>query len=115
MTEKHQPPEHLNAESRRWYASIVSDYQLESHHLKLLQAAAECWDRAQQARESVAKDGLIHKDRHGNLRAHPGVQIERDNRTLFARLLRELALDVELPESPKPPTIRGNASLRNGS
>lgn len=112
MTEKQKPPAHLSAQSRRWFAQVAADYQLESHHLRLLQSAAECWDRAQEARKLVTKDGLCHRDRHGNLRPHPGVQIERDNRTLFARLLRELSLDVDLPHEIRPPTIAGNAGLK---
>src|SRR6478609_9529962 len=109
MQEKTKPPKHLTAESRRWYAQVVTDYDLESHHLKLLQLACESWDRAAEARKAVAKDGLVHRDRHGNLRPHPGVQIERDSRTLFARLLRELSLDVEEPNASRPPIIPGRA------
>src|SRR5689334_11851513 len=90
LSEKQAPPKHLSAESRRWYSRITRDFELENHHLRLLQGAAEAWDRAQQARVAIATDGLVHKDRHGNLRPHPGCQIERDNKTLFARLLREL-------------------------
>lgn len=112
MAEKLKIPTHLSTESRRWYAEILKDFDLESHHKKLLQAAAECWDRAGEARRAIAKDGLTHRDRHGNLRPHPAVTIERDNKTLFARLLRELALDVSEPESPRPPAIHGNSASR---
>jgi hypothetical protein len=36
-----KPPSHLGAASRRWYAATVEKYELEDHHLRLLQAAAE--------------------------------------------------------------------------
>ena len=45
----------------------------------------------------MAKDGAYVTDRYGQLRAHPGVAVERDSKTLAARLFRELALD------PRPP------------
>ena len=105
-------PEHLSPESREWFAAVVRDYNLEPHHLKLLQAAAECWDRATQARVAIGKDGITYIDRHKNIRPHPGCQIERDNKTLFSRLLRELALDVEEPSENRPPIIRGNSTLK---
>ena len=90
----------------------MADYELESHHLKILQAAAECWDRAQEARKLLAKDGVCFTDRHGHIRPHPATQMERDNKILFARLVRELALDVEEPGASGPPTIKGNASRK---
>lgn len=61
----------------------------------LLQAAAESWDRIQEAREILAREGSIVTDRYGKPKAHPAVGIERDARVVFARLVRELELDVE--------------------
>ncbi|MBI2526752.1 MAG: P27 family phage terminase small subunit [Candidatus Rokubacteria bacterium] len=110
MTHRDSPkaPRHLRAATRNWWASVVAEYELEEHHVRLLTAAAESWDRAQQAREALARHGLVYKDRFGAPRARPEVAVERDARTAFARLVRELALDVEPPASePRPPGIRG--------
>ncbi len=104
---KTQSPKHLKAATRRWWESVVGEYQLESHHLKLLTAAAECWDRAQQAREILVAEGLCTTDRFGQRRAHPAAAIERDAKGLFARLVRELGLDVEGPSESRPPRIGG--------
>ena len=93
------PPRHLSDEAAAWWAVVVRDYALEAHHLKLLQCAAEAWDRMQEARETVARDGLTFEDGNGAIRAHPSVAIERDARTLFARLVRELNLDEEPPDA----------------
>lgn len=103
-------PDHLAPETRLWWDTIVRDYQLEAHHLKLLQATAEAWDRFQQARAELARDGLTVKTGDGNIKAHPCVAIERDARTSFARLLRDLDLDVEPPSSGRvaPPPLRSN-------
>jgi hypothetical protein len=50
-------PKHLRAPTRRWYRSVVTDYDLEPHHVRLLQAAAECWDRLRAARQAIERDG----------------------------------------------------------
>ena len=101
------PPAHLALPTARWWADVVDDYQLEGHHLRLLQAACEAWDRAQQAREILAAEGVTFTDDRGNPRAHPAVQIEKDARTAFARLIRELDLDIQAPAAAKrPPQLR---------
>ena len=108
-----QPPKHLSRESKAWWRQVVSDYDLERHHLKLLQAAAESWDRVAQARALIERDGIVIKDRFGQQKPHPAVDIERHNRALFTKMLRELALDVEEPaEAARPVAIHGNSHLR---
>jgi P27 family predicted phage terminase small subunit len=107
-------PVHLAKATRAWFTEVVSHYVLESHHVRLLVLGCEAWDRATQARKLLAKDGLTFRDRHGAIRPHPALNVERDSRIAFARLLRELALDVEGPgeERSRPPAIRGRAALR---
>lgn len=95
-------PRHLRAGTRRWYASVLEEYDLEPHHQRLLQAAAEVWDRLQEAREALRKDGTYVDGRYG-VRAHPAVAVERDSRIAFARLLRELDLDGEPGPDPRLP------------
>jgi phage terminase small subunit len=75
----------------------------------LLQLAGEAWDRCEQARHELAKDGLTVPTRNG-LKAHPCIAIERDSRLAFARLIRELDLDVDPPSSIRtaPPPLRSN-------
>lgn len=110
-----QPPKHLQPATRRWWSSVVHDYDLDQHHVRLLSLASEAWDRCRQARLALAKHGITYVDRFGQPRARPEVAIERDSRVAFARLLRELALDVEEPgEIHRSPIIRGNANLRFG-
>jgi P27 family predicted phage terminase small subunit len=103
-------PAHLSDSTRVWWRLVVRDYELEPHHMRLLQAAGECWDRLQQARELLARDGLVVEGREGGMRPHPAVGIERDSRIAFARLIRELDLDVEPPSSGRtsPAGLRSN-------
>jgi phage terminase small subunit len=101
------PPAHLRPETRQWWAQVCHEYvDLEGHHLKLLSLAAEAWDRCAEAREAIAEHGLTFVDRLGTPRARPEVAIERDSRIAFARLLRELALDVAAPDDSRPPALR---------
>lgn len=101
-------PRHLQAATRRWWRSVVEDYQLEEHHVRLLTLAGEAWDRCQEARRALARHGMTYTDRFGAPKARPEVAIERDARTGFARLLRELDLDVDPPaaERSRPAQLR---------
>jgi len=105
---KKRAPQHLQPATRRWWSSVVADFELEDHHIRLLTLAAESWDRCQQAREAIAEHGLTYVDGHGSPRARPEVGIERDSRIAFARLLRELGLDVQPPAESRSPVIAGN-------
>jgi phage terminase small subunit len=108
-----KPPKHLRTSTKAWWKSVVSDFYLEQHHLKLLTLACEAFDRCEEAREAIAEHGTTYVD-IGQPRARPEIAIERDSRIAFSRLLRELALDVDEPKDSRPPTIHGNAGLRIG-
>ncbi|MCP1844409.1 phage terminase small subunit [Bradyrhizobium sp. USDA 4538] len=88
----------------------MRDYQLDPHHLRLLQAACEAWDRAEEAQRLLSSDGLVISGREGGMRPHPAVAIRRDAEISFARLLRELDLDTEPPSALRsaPPSLRSN-------
>jgi P27 family predicted phage terminase small subunit len=114
------PPAHLSPSAAEWWRSTVERYVLEEHHLRLLRLCCEAWDRAQEAREQLAREGMTTPTRDGGLRAHPCVAIERDARLAVARLVRELDLDTEPLASDRvgPPAIfsnRGNARARKAS
>lgn len=98
-------PSHLSGSAREWFDSVMAAFVLEPHHIRLLILAAEAWDRGQQARAIIAKDGPCIKDRFGFLKSHPMIAVERDSRIGFARLLRELNLDLNMPQAGpgKPP------------
>ena len=85
-----------------WWASIVTDYELEQYQLHVLQAAAEAWDLYQHARAELAKHGLTYTDDRGMIRPRPEAAIARDTRTSFLRAVRELKLDIPPPKSHDP-------------
>jgi P27 family predicted phage terminase small subunit len=92
-------PSHLSPASRRWFESITDEWDLEPHGLRLLEAAASTWDRWNSARVLIDAEGITTVDRYGAAKAHPAIAIERDSRLAFARLVRELGLSEEAPES----------------
>jgi phage terminase small subunit len=112
MSEIPAAPAHLRPETRVWWRAVATSYELEDHHLRLLTLAAGAWDRCVQARTALKKHGITYTDRFGSPKARPEVAIERDAKIAFARLLRELALDVDPPEESRPPITRGTAALR---
>lgn len=110
MTDKRdkriKAPGHLNSETKKWFIQVADTYDLEPHHLRLLTLACEAWDRCTQARKELLKQKtLTVVDRYGQIKARPEVQIERDSRIAFARLLRELNLSEESPDS-RPPALK---------
>jgi len=106
-----KPPKHLRPETRRWFAKVCSEFELEEHHIRLLTLACEAWDRAAQAREALAVHGTVFVDRFGCPRARPEVAIERDSRLSFTRVLRELDLGTEPPPAAsRPVALRSNRS-----
>jgi hypothetical protein len=82
-------PTHLSAEARGFWNLIMQEYDLEPDARFLLRAACENWDRAQQAREMIARDGLVMDGKR-----HPAVDVEKQAYGLFLRAVRQLGLDV---------------------
>lgn len=109
---KPKPPAHLSADTGAWWVQVHLDYQLEPHHTRLLTLACEAFDRAAQARDLVAAEGLVVATSDEGRKPHPAVNIERDARLAFARLVRELDLDVDGPaQEARPPALRSNRRL----
>lgn len=106
-----KPPKHLSKAAAAWWTHVLAEYELEMHHRQLLLLACEAMDRGESARAALAIHGEVYSDKYGNPRTRPEVAIERDSRTAFARLLRELDLDLEPPSQPagrRPPALRSN-------
>ncbi len=102
-----KPPNTLDGPGRALWRSVVAEYDLQPHQLKILEHAAMATDRAHTAAKAVRSEGVTTLDRFGAVKAHPAVGIERDARLAVARLLRELALDPEdEPVGARPPRIR---------
>lgn len=95
-------PRHLSREARALWQDVVKEFDLERHHLAVLERACESLDRLRQAQAEIAADGITVTDRYGSPKAHPAIAIERDSRIAFLRAVRELGLDLEAPASRPP-------------
>ena len=111
MNQQLTPPPHLSEEATAWWVSVTQEFELEPHHARLLQAAAEAWDRLVEARTALAEHGLTYTDRFGAPRLRPEAAIERDARIGFVRVCRELGLQDQ-PER-RPPTLKGRYQGRS--
>src|SRR4030066_1057552 len=89
-------PNYLRKETKEWFEKVLKDYELEDHHIKILTLACECLDRITEARLQIKEDGAYYQDKL-KPKPHPALKIEAENKIIFARLLRELNLDVESP------------------
>lgn len=103
-----KPPKHLSSAAKAWWVHVNDEYLLEMHHKQLLLHACEAMDRCETARAALAIHGETYIDNHGNPRTRPEIAIERDSRLAFARLLRELDLDVPPAQPTRPPSLRSN-------
>ena len=95
-------PLHLR-HSRDLWERTLEHYELDTHHLRLLEVACGAYDRLVEARAILDRDGVVYYDRFGNPRRHPACGIEQDARLAFARLVRELDLDGEVTPESRPP------------
>lgn len=110
------PPVHLSSDAAAWWRQVMAEYDLEPHHVRLLTLAAEAWQRGQQARAILDREGLTYLDRFDSPKARPEVAVERDSRISFARLLRELDLDMDGPsEAPRAPALPSNRGVGHAS
>jgi phage terminase small subunit len=99
-------PPGLGASKRLWREITEQYVEWEPHHLKLLELICTTWDRISEARHVLQEQGLYLTDRYGVLKEHPSCITERQNKSLFMRLTRELGLDIS------PPTEQGRGKRR---
>lgn len=97
-----KPPAHLTLEMKKWWRHLVETFDFEPADLRVLQLACESWDRCQEARLILAREGLTYQDHKGNVRMRPETVIEKDSRASFARLVKQLGVDEADPPVPTP-------------
>ena len=62
----------------------------------IITSALEALQRLREAQSILERDGLLVHDSRGNPRSHPMLLIERDNRVIFLKSMRELSIDTEI-------------------
>jgi phage terminase small subunit len=90
-------PKGLRTAQRRLWREIVASFELEDHHLRILEAACRELDRAEAAEDTIAAEGeYITNERSKAVKPHPAGQVARSARLAAARLLRELGLEDDV-------------------
>ena len=104
-------PGHLSAEAKRMFENLCSEYGIsDTAGLRILRTALEAWDRCQNARRQIDKDGMVVRDKFNQLKPHPLLPVERDSRAAFLAGLKALNLDLEpLKEIGRP---RGSGQIQ---
>ena len=104
-SKKPEVPRGLSKTAVRWWKRFQADYALDDAGGRLLlESALRQFDRAEEARAVIDKEGSTVVDRFGQRRAHPAAAIERDARSGLLGALRALNLDlVPLKDGPGRP------------
>jgi phage terminase small subunit len=102
-----KPPSDLSKEGRALWHQIYDAVELDAAALVLLDTMCQQWDRVQEARRAIAKQGAVVPGRFaGTFVANPWSQIERDSAAAVMRAWRLLGFDQE-PTGPvgRPPGV----------
>lgn len=96
--ENGKPPAHLSQKMKNFWewAHKARKNIPPSDELILLQAC-QSHDRAEQARRAIKKNGMTCKDRFGQERARPELEVERTSRAQFVKFTQALHLHVGEP------------------
>lgn len=90
-------PKHLSREAQALWDRLQSDFDLTDAAAKaLLRQACESYDRAESARRIVRAEGMVIRDRFGQQRPHPMLNVERDARAAVVSAIRALRLAPEV-------------------
>jgi phage terminase small subunit len=102
-----KPPRTLKAKGKALWGMVVADFELEGYQLETLRLACEALDRIEQARVAIQQYGLVIEGRFGP-KSNPACEIEKNNKTIYARLMRELGLDaIADSEAARPKPLYG--------
>ena len=96
-------PVGLQAPGKKFWKKVLSEFDLtEGHDLERLKQACGCLDDISESQEVVKAEGRFIFDRFQQRKENPASKATRDNKTLFCRIVRELALDI-VTGDPRPP------------
>jgi hypothetical protein len=94
-----RPPPGLSKAGRKLWTSIAEEIDLDAGAAVILTMLVEAFDRRQQARDAITKDGAVFKDRFHQAKPSPWCAIERDSGLCVQRCYHALGLDLVPPES----------------
>jgi P27 family predicted phage terminase small subunit len=93
---KTRTPTGLKYMGRKFWKETLQNFELsDPHDLEMLKMAGSCLDRMKENTETIEKTGRFFDDRFGQPKPHPAAKEIKDDAALFARLCREMGLDIE--------------------
>ena len=91
-------PKKLGTKGKALWKGVMSEWVLEKKHdLELLEQAARCLDRIENARNALETDGEYLKKGEFKV-VHPAVKTEKEFLTLFFRAIKQLDLNENKPK-----------------
>jgi P27 family predicted phage terminase small subunit len=72
----------------------VADWTGSRASFAVLVAGLEAHQRAREAREIIAAEGMVVTGRDGQVKAHPLINAERDARRAFAQTFKQLGIKI---------------------
>lgn len=82
-----EPPKHLSERAQSLWREIVPRRAKSAERIALVQTALEALDRADQAREVVAAEGMtVRTEKTGTAHAHPLLKVEAESRKTFMKI-----------------------------
>lgn len=91
------PPGHLSGAAQALWNEIHAGWVLDPSQISVLAVSLQAFDRAEQARQLIDREGVTVKDRWQQTKAHPALNVERDSRAAYLAGLRQLGLDLVAP------------------
>lgn len=94
---KNRTPAGLSNAGRALWSRLHGEYRIgDAAGLAVLEQAVRAFERAEEARRLLDKQGCVVRDRWGQTKVHPAAAVERDARASFLAAIRQLG--VEIPE-----------------
>jgi P27 family predicted phage terminase small subunit len=101
MNSEPKPPGHLSRQAKALWRKIAAESDVDAAGAVLLDTLCEAWDRMHQARELIASQGCIVREKTaaGNekLRPHPAIAQEHQAAQTMMKAWRLLGFDQMPP------------------
>lgn len=93
MAKDQVAPSYLSTKRKRLYTDTVSKWAFDPPALEMLESACRLLDVADQAREVVAKEGIVVHGARGS-KEHPSLATERASRKEAASIFSRLGIHL---------------------
>jgi P27 family predicted phage terminase small subunit len=94
-------PTGLSKAGRELWSRLVAEFGIvDAGGLAVLEQGLRSWERAEQARRQLDREGLTFRDRWGQARPNPALPVERDARAAFLSAIKQLQIEIPTAEQP---------------